>query len=104
MMAKLLTKKPKAQKEKKTKVKNSTVVYFFVNSKRKIECRNCKQPLWLDDLESNSKGVETDVRAGAFVTGSMTEFEQHVKAHKSRKDKVYASNLKEVKRFFKKLA
>ena len=103
-MAKLLTKKPKAKKEKKPKVKNNTVVYFFVNSKRKIECRNCKQPVWLDDVEANRNGVDIDVRAGTFVTGSMSEFEQHVKAHKSRKDKVYASNLKEVKRFFKKLA
>lgn len=94
----------KIKKTKKTKVKNNTIVYFFVNSNRKIECRKCKTPVWLDDVEKNSKGVDIDVRSGVFTTGSMSEFEKHVKEHKVRKDKVYASNIKEVKAFFKRLA
>lgn len=101
-MAKLLTKKPKAKKEKKPK--NNTVVYFFVNSKRQITCRKCKLGVFLDHPEVNSKGIETDLSDKIFSTGSMAEFEKHVKAHKSRKDKVYASNIKEVKSFFKRLA
>ena len=99
-MPKILSKKPKLKQD----FKNKTVVYFFVNSKRKIECRNCKNPIWLDDVKTNSKGVDIDLAPSGFTTGSMTEFENHIKAHKSRKDKVYASNVKEVKAFFKRLA
>lgn len=92
------------KKNKKTKNTNKTVVYFYVDSKRRISCRNCKLGVFLDEPTVNSKGVETDLSDKAFSTGSMTEFERHVKAHKSIKDKVYSSNVKEVKSFFKKLA
>ena len=92
------------KKTKVIKVNNTAVVYFFVNRKRKIECRNCKLGVFLDAPTVNANGVETDLSDKVFATGSMAEFETHIKSHKSRKDKVFASNIKEVKAFFKRLA
>lgn len=101
-MAKILSKSVKVKKTKK--VKNNTVVYFFVNRKRQIECRNCKLGVFLDEPKVNKNGIDIDLADRVFSTGSMTEFEKHVTAHKSRKDKVFASNVKEAKSFFKRLA
>lgn len=88
----------------KSKDNKQTVVYFFVNDKRHIECRKCKLGVFLDQPEFNHQGIETDLTGGVFTTGSMTEFEKHIAAHKSLKHKLYKSNIKEVKAFFKRLA
>lgn len=85
----------------KTERKSKRVVYFFVNRKRMIECRNCKLPVWFDQPERSHAGVEIDVAPSGFATGSMTEFKKHVEAHNKAGDKVYRSNLKEVSKFFK---
>lgn len=82
---------------------NEIVVYFFVNNKRHIECRKCRLGVFLDQPEINHKGIETDLAPGVFTSGSMTEFENHIKSHKSLKHKIYRSNVKEVKSFFKRL-